>query len=73
MQETGVRNAAHGADKFGFKNLAEVRWNLTAAPLYEYAVAGKEASLAIDEALAGRDVRALEASFAAYLRKLHGE
>src|SRR4029077_6531179 len=26
--ETGVRNSGHGADKFGFKNLAGVHWNL---------------------------------------------
>jgi len=51
VQETGVRNAAHGADKFGFKNLAEVRWNLTEAPLYEYAVAGKEATIVAGGAL----------------------
>ena len=45
MQEAGVRNGAYGADKFGFKNLAELRWNLTAPSLYEYAVAGKEAAI----------------------------
>ena len=31
MQETGLRNGAHGADKFGFKDLAAVHWNLTDA------------------------------------------
>ena len=31
MQETGVRNGAYGADKFGFKDLAAVHWNLTEA------------------------------------------
>ncbi|MDI3470117.1 MAG: Phosphoenolpyruvate carboxykinase [ATP] [Pseudolabrys sp.] len=45
MQETGLRNGAYGADKFGFKNLAEIRWNLTAPSLYEYAVAAKEAAI----------------------------
>ena len=36
MQETGLRNGAYGADKFGFKDLAGVNWNLTEAPLYEH-------------------------------------
>jgi phosphoenolpyruvate carboxykinase (ATP) len=45
VQETGLRNGAYGADKFGFKNLAEIRWNLTAPSLYEYAVAAKEAAI----------------------------
>jgi phosphoenolpyruvate carboxykinase (ATP) len=51
VQETGVRNAAHGADKFGFKNLAEVRWNLTEPALYEYAVLNKEATIVAGGAL----------------------
>ncbi|HZP78395.1 MAG TPA: phosphoenolpyruvate carboxykinase [Pseudolabrys sp.] len=45
MKETGVRNGAYGADKFGFKNLAGVHWNLTEPALYERAIAGGEASL----------------------------
>ena len=28
MQETGIRNGAFGADKFGLKNLKQVHWNL---------------------------------------------
>ena len=51
MQETGVRNAAHGADKFGFKELAGVHWNLTEPRLYEHALTGKEAELAYGGAL----------------------
>ena len=51
MQETGVRNSAHGADKFGFKDLAEVHWNLTEAPLYEHAIASKEATIVAGGAL----------------------
>ena len=43
MQETGVRNAAYGADKFGFKKLAGVNWNLNEAPLYEHAIRNGEA------------------------------
>ena len=39
MQETGVRNQAHGADKFGLKGLKEIHWNLVDAPLYERAIA----------------------------------
>ena len=45
MKETGVRNGAHGADKFGFKNLAGVHWNLPAAPLYEHAIRNGEAAI----------------------------
>ena len=46
-----MRNGAYGADKFGFKNLAEVRWNLTEPALYEYAVSAGEASLVAGGAL----------------------
>jgi phosphoenolpyruvate carboxykinase (ATP) len=42
VNETGLRNSAHGADKFGLKDLAGVHWNLPAEQLYEYALAGKE-------------------------------
>jgi phosphoenolpyruvate carboxykinase (ATP) len=42
VKETGVRNSAHGADKFGFSGLAAVHWNLTEAPLYEHALANQE-------------------------------
>ena len=45
MQETGSRNRAQGADKFGFKDLAAVHWNLDAPPLYEHAIAAGEASI----------------------------
>ncbi len=45
MQETGVRNGAYGADKFGFKDLAEIHWNLGAPALYEHAVAANEATI----------------------------
>ncbi|HMJ44520.1 MAG TPA: phosphoenolpyruvate carboxykinase [Pseudolabrys sp.] len=45
MQETCVRNGAYGADKFGLKDLTAVHWNLTEAPLYEHALANKEASV----------------------------
>ena len=51
MQEQGVRNGAYGADKFGFKNLAEIRWNLTEPPLYEHAISAGEASLVAGGAL----------------------
>ena len=37
MKETGLRNSAHGADKFGLKDLAGVHWNLPPEQLYEYA------------------------------------
>ena len=45
MQETGIRNGAYGADKFGFKGLDAVHWNLTEPALYEHAIANGEASL----------------------------
>jgi len=45
VQETCVRNGAYGADKFGLKDLTAVHWNLTEAPLYEHALANKEASV----------------------------
>ncbi len=46
MRETGVRNGAYGADKFGFDGVESIHWNLTAPPLYEFALAGREAELA---------------------------
>ena len=45
MKETGVRNGAHGADKFGFKDLAGVHWNLLDAVLVEHAIRNGEGSL----------------------------
>jgi phosphoenolpyruvate carboxykinase (ATP) len=45
VQETGVRNGAYGADKFGLKDLAEVHWNLTEPSLYEHSIAAKEATI----------------------------
>jgi phosphoenolpyruvate carboxykinase (ATP) len=46
-----VRNSAYGADKFGFKDLAEVHWNLTEGPLYEHSIAAGEASIVAGGAL----------------------
>jgi phosphoenolpyruvate carboxykinase (ATP) len=40
-----LRNAAYGADKFGFKDLAAVNWNLLEAPLYEHALRAGEAQM----------------------------
>ena len=51
MKETGVRNGAYGADKFGFKDLASVNWNLTEAPLYEHAIRNGEATIVAGGAL----------------------
>ncbi len=51
MQETGVRNGAYGADKFGFKNLKAVNWNLGAPQLYEFALRNGEAELTANGAL----------------------
>ena len=51
MQESGVRNGAHGADKFGFKGLAAVHWNLIEPALYEHAVNNGEATIVAGGAL----------------------
>ena len=45
MNETGVRNGAHGADKFGLKDLKAVHWNLTEPALYDYAIGRGEANV----------------------------
>src|SRR3954447_21681033 len=45
VQETGVRNGVYGADKFGFKELAAVHWNLDAPVLYEHAIAAREGAV----------------------------
>ncbi len=51
MQETGVRNSAFGADKFGFKKLKAVNWNFGTPALYEHSLRNNEASLTADGAL----------------------
>jgi phosphoenolpyruvate carboxykinase (ATP) len=45
VKETGLRNSAHGADKFGLKDVKSIHWNLVEPPLYEHAIANKEATL----------------------------
>ncbi len=45
MQETGVRNGAYGADKFGLTGLEAVHWNLTAPTLYEHSIKAGEATV----------------------------
>jgi phosphoenolpyruvate carboxykinase (ATP) len=45
VQETGVRNSAYGADKFGLTGLEAVHWNLTAPSLYEHSIKNGEASV----------------------------
>src|SRR5579859_4336886 len=51
VQETGIRNGAFGADKFGLKNLKGVHWNLGAPQLYQYSLSAGEAVLSADGAL----------------------
>src|ERR1700760_1313181 len=51
VQETGVRNGAYGADKFGLKNLKALNWNFGAPQLYEHALRTGEAELSADGAL----------------------
>jgi phosphoenolpyruvate carboxykinase (ATP) len=45
VQETGVRNSAFGADKFGLTGLEAVHWNLTAPSLYEHSIQKGEAKV----------------------------
>jgi phosphoenolpyruvate carboxykinase (ATP) len=45
VQETGIRNSAFGADKFGLKDLKAVHWNLPDTALYEHAIRNGEASI----------------------------
>jgi phosphoenolpyruvate carboxykinase (ATP) len=45
VRETGVRNGAFGADKFGLTGLEAVHWNLTAPSLYEHSIRNGEASV----------------------------
>ena len=51
MKETGTRNSAFGADKFGLKDLAAVHWNLPEATLYEHAIKNGEATIVAGGAL----------------------
>ena len=51
MKETGIRNGAFGADKFGLKDLAAVHWNLIEPSLYEHAIARGEAKIVASGAL----------------------
>ncbi len=51
VQETGVRNGAFGADKFGLKNLKQVHRNLGAPQLYQYSLSAGEAVLSPDGSL----------------------
>ena len=53
MQETGVRNGAFGADKFGLKNLRTVHWNLQAPQLYQHSLSAGEAVLSACNTIAG--------------------
>jgi phosphoenolpyruvate carboxykinase (ATP) len=51
VKESGLRNAAYGADKFGLTDLAAVHWNLSEAPLYQHAVSKGEATIVAGGAL----------------------
>ncbi len=46
MKQTGRFNAAFGADKFGFRHLKSVAYNLEAPALYEHALQRREGVLA---------------------------
>ena len=45
MKETGLRNGAHGADKFGLNDAATIHWNLPDTVLVEHAIANREGFL----------------------------
>ena len=45
MQETGLRNGAFGADKFGLDGLKALHWNLLEPRLYEFALAAQEVEM----------------------------
>ena len=51
MQQSGVVNSAFGADKFGFKDLKAINWNLGTSALYEHAIRNGEAQLTSGGAL----------------------
>lgn len=51
LRQTGVWNASHGAEAFGFDKLGGVNWNLPAAVLVERAVRRGEAQLSADGVL----------------------
>ncbi len=51
MRQTGTFNAAHGADRFGFHDLAAAHWNLRAPQLYGEALRRGEANIAAGGAL----------------------
>ena len=38
MIENGTHNVDFGADRFGFRDLAAIHWNLGAPQLYEHAL-----------------------------------
>src|ERR1700726_4838682 len=52
VREAGERSGAFGVDKFGFKDLAAIHWNLTEPALYEHAIRAGEARLAYGGPLA---------------------
>ncbi len=50
MHESGIRSA-YGADKFGFKELKAVRWNLQTPALYEHSLQRQEGQIVAGGAL----------------------
>ena len=58
MKETGLRNGAHGADKFGFKDAATIHWNLPDTVLVEHAIANREGFAGARRRVLRRDRRA---------------
>src|SRR5258708_27026379 len=57
MLEQGIRNPDFGADKFGFRDLHALNWNLLEPELYECAINGGAAQLPSPGALYARNRR----------------
>ena len=51
MIDNGTHNVNFGADRFGFRDLAGIHWNLGAPQLYEHALQRNEAQIAAHGAL----------------------
>jgi phosphoenolpyruvate carboxykinase (ATP) len=45
MKQTGLRNAAYGAEKIGLQNAASIHWNFLPPQLYEHAIRDGEATI----------------------------
>jgi phosphoenolpyruvate carboxykinase (ATP) len=51
VKETGTRNGAYGADKFGFSGIEALHWNLDTPQLYEHSIRASEGEIVAGGAL----------------------